>query len=58
MNIPASLIGTAATPLRKRLRDLQFSRAMLRCNDENLSNVRGVSEWIPQDVQQQLFRDL
>lgn len=58
MNIPPELFGKANTTLRKRLRNLQYVRAMLRCNEPKRSNVQGVSEWIPQDVQQQLLRDL
>lgn len=31
-------------------RRLTYARRMLRCNDPALSSVRGVSEWIPEDV--------
>lgn len=58
MNIPPELFGKANTTLRNRLRNLRYVRSMLRCNEPKRSNVQGVSEWIPQDVQQQLFRDL
>lgn len=30
---------------------LQSARGMLRCNDRNLSSVRGVSEWLPEETQ-------
>ena len=41
-------------PLRAKLRNLQHARGMLRCTDRKLSEVRGISEWIDQDMQRQL----
>ena len=37
---------------------LRSARTMLRCDDQPLSRVRGVSEWIPQDVQDGLLANL
>ena len=50
--------GNQRTPLKVRLRHLKQARAMLRCEDQNLSSVRGVSEWIPEPQQLELFRAL
>lgn len=58
MPISPTLLGADNTQLRQRLRNLGYVRAMLKCPDEKLSNCRGVSEWIPQHVQQQLLRGL
>lgn len=44
--------------IRQQLRHLQFCRSMLRCTDRKLSEVRGVSEWIEEDVTQLLMRAL
>jgi len=43
-------------PLRVRLRQLTQARAMLRCPDRELSEVRGVSEWVTQAQQAELMR--
>lgn len=37
---------------------LRSARSMLRCEDQSLSRVRGVSEWIPQEVQDGLLANL
>lgn len=37
---------------------LRAAREMLRCDDQPLSRVRGVSEWIPQQVQDGLLANL
>ena len=42
--------------IRHRLRLLKHARSMLRCTEQKLSQVRGVSEWITEDQQQQLLR--
>lgn len=40
---------------RKRAARIRFARKMLTCNDEKRARVRGVSEWISQDVAAQIF---
>lgn len=37
---------------RSAVRRLQGARRMLSCNDRRLSEVRGVSEWVPEDTAQ------
>lgn len=40
--------------MRKNPRQVTQARTMLRCRNRDLSNVRGVSEWIPQEVTDRL----
>lgn len=58
MPISPRIYGTVKTQLRTRLRHLQMARRMLSCTDEKLSPVRGISEWITQSEQAELFRAL
>ncbi len=39
-------------------RRIESSKSMLRCNDRNLSSVRGISEWFPQALQEQALLHL
>lgn len=48
LEAPAGLIGTQER--QKARRRLVFARGMLRSPDVDLSRVRGVSEWIPEDL--------
>lgn len=56
--IAPGIYGAAKTSLRHRLKLLKHARSMLKCKDEKLSPVRGVSEWISESEQQDLFRAL
>jgi len=56
MPIAPKILGTVKTQLRVRLRHLQHARHMLKCTDKKLSQVRGVSEWITEQQQQELLR--
>lgn len=56
--IPPRILGKAGTPLRVRLRHLVQARAMLKCGNRKLSEVRGISEWITETQQQALLRGI
>ena len=43
-------------PLRQALRELQRARAMHRCSDRKLSEVRPVNDWFDQDEQLRIFQ--
>jgi len=54
---PVGVLGSGR-PLKLLLDNLKHARSMLKCPDRKLSEVRGISEWIDQDMQQQLIRAL
>lgn len=48
---PVSPTNTRPTAARDRRRRIRSARGMLRCPEPKLSGVRGVSDWIPLDLQ-------
>lgn len=47
-----------STSLGHRLRHLVYVRSRLKCNDPKLSNVRGVNDWIPNDLTLRMLSQL
>jgi len=47
---PKSDLGREFLEQRTRRRRIKSARRMLQCNNRSLSEVRGVSEWIPLDL--------